>query len=121
MNLEVARGEGRRVTVKTANPSPTSRRKRSAGRRKMCKTKPIRNQRKARCRLRLNRPCPSLRVENEANPRRVVRFPTTLATFHSTRSRRHARAKRGLGAAEERVASSKERVNRGQWPVTSGQ
>src|SRR5208337_4034090 len=42
----------------------------------MCKTKPIRNQRKAGYRLWLNRIRPSRRVENEANPRRVVRFPT---------------------------------------------
>jgi hypothetical protein len=32
-------------------------------------------------------------------PRRVVRFPTTLATIRSTRSRRQARATGELGAA----------------------
>jgi len=70
MSLErVASGEWWRVAVGKANPSAASRRKRSAGRRKMCKTKPIRNQRKFHCRLRLNRPCPSLPVENEAKVR----------------------------------------------------
>ena len=42
--------------------------------RKMCKTKPIRNQRKVHCRLGLNRPCPSLRVGNEAEARRQWRM-----------------------------------------------
>src|SRR5271157_3503470 len=37
-----------------------------------CQTKPIRNQRKVHCRLRLNRPRPSLRVENEAIYERPV-------------------------------------------------
>src|SRR5208337_140328 len=45
-----------------------SRRKRGARHRKMCKTKPIRNQRKVHCCMRLNHRRPSLRVENEANP-----------------------------------------------------
>ena len=66
----VASGEWHRVTVKTANRSVANRRKRSAGRSKMCKTKPIWNQRKAHCRLRLNRPFQSLGVENEAKARR---------------------------------------------------
>ena len=105
-----------------ANASAASRRKRSAGRRKRRPTKPNWNQRKARYRLWLGHLRPSLRVGNEADPRRVVRFPTTLATIRSTRSRRHARAKRGLGAAEEeRVASSEWRLMREEWPVASGQ
>jgi len=65
VNLEVARGEGRRVTVKKANPIAVSRRRRSARHRKMCQTKPIRNQRKIHCRWGLNRPCPSLRVKRK--------------------------------------------------------
>src|SRR5208337_2926882 len=78
----MASGKWRRVAVGKANPKQwsvasgqwpvnpervASRRKRSAGCREMRKTKPIRNQRKARCRLWLNRLCPSLSVENEAN------------------------------------------------------
>jgi len=43
---------------------------------------------------------PGRRVVNEADPRRVVRFSTTLAMIHSTRSRRQARAMKGLGAAK---------------------
>jgi len=65
-----------------------SRRKRSAGRRKMCKTKPIRNQRKALCRLVLSRPCPSLRVENEAKGRELTlhapRLTPTVASEWET-------------------------------------
>src|SRR5208337_2931608 len=48
----------------------------------MCKTKPIRNQRKVRLRLRLNRPFPSLRVENEAKGREL--------TLHAPGSTLHA-------------------------------
>src|SRR5208337_1804516 len=51
----VASGEGRRLTLKTANPSAASRRKRRPRPQKRRKTKPIRNQRKDLCRLRLNR------------------------------------------------------------------
>jgi hypothetical protein len=61
---------------------------RSAGRRKRRQTKPDRNQRKVRCRLDLNHRRAARRVGNEADPRRVMRFPTTLATIRSTRSRR---------------------------------
>jgi hypothetical protein len=39
------------------------------------------------------------KAPNEADPRRVVRFSTTLATIRSTRSRRQARATGELGAA----------------------
>ena len=67
--------------------------------RKRRQTKPHRNQRKACYRWRLSHRRPSLRVANEADPRRVVRFPTTLATIRSTRSRRQARATGELGAA----------------------
>jgi|GEM_PF-561330 len=77
----VASGDWRRVAAGKANPKQwsvasgqwpvnlervASRREGSARHRKMCKTKPIRNQRKVHCRLKLNHPCPSLRVENEA-------------------------------------------------------
>jgi hypothetical protein len=62
-------------------------------------TKPIRNQRKACCRWQLGHQRPSRRVANEADPRQVVRFPTTLATSRSTRLRRQARATGELGAA----------------------
>lgn len=48
----------------------------------MCKTKPIWNQRKVHCRLGLNCPCPSLRVENEAKGREL--------TLHAPRSTLHA-------------------------------
>jgi len=47
-----------------------SRCKRRAGHCKMCKTKPIWNQRKVHCCLRLNRLRPSRRVKNEANSHR---------------------------------------------------
>src|SRR5208283_3870364 len=58
----------------TVNPkSAIQNRKGSAGHRKMCQTKPIRNQRKALCRLRLNRRRPSRRAENEANSHRQWR------------------------------------------------
>jgi hypothetical protein len=57
-----------------------SRCKRRAGHCKMCKTKPIQNQRKARCRLMLNRRRPSRRVENEANSPRQWRAASGSAT-----------------------------------------
>ncbi len=62
-------------------------------------TKPNLNQRKACYRWRLSHRCPGRRVADEADPRLVVRFPTTLATIRSTRSRWQARATRELGAA----------------------
>ena len=54
---------------------PASQRHRSAGRRKRRQTKPNQNQRKVCCRLDLNHRRTARRVVNEADPRRVVRFP----------------------------------------------
>ncbi len=68
-----ASGKWPRVAAGKANPSAASRRKRGDWHQKRRQTKPIRNQRKAHCRLRLNRLCPSLRVENEAKARRQWR------------------------------------------------
>jgi len=42
----------------------------------------------------LNHRRPRRLVMNEADSRRMVRFPTAVATIRSTRSRRHAKAKR---------------------------
>ena len=77
---------------------PASQRHRSAGRRKRRQTKPNQNQRKVRCRLDLNHRRTARRVVNEADPRRVVRFPTTRATIRSTRSRRQMSQAREMSA-----------------------
>src|SRR5271157_1916116 len=90
----------RRGRVGAQKASAASRRTRSAEPRKRRPTKANRNQRKARFRQRLRHRCPSRRVGNEADPRRVVRFPKTLATIRSTRSRRQPRAAAGLGAVK---------------------
>ena len=77
---------------------PASQRHRSAGRRKRRQMKPNQNQRKVCCRLDLNHRRTARRVVNEADPRRVVRFPTTRATIRSTRSRRQMSQAREMSA-----------------------
>jgi len=129
----MASGKWRRVAVGKANPKQwsvasgqwpvnpervASRRKRSAGRREMRKTKPIRNQRKARCRLWLNRPCLSLSVENEANWRGMTPH-APRSTLHASSPQWPVSLKRVASGDWRRVAAGK--ANPKQWSVASGQ
>ena len=83
----------------------------------MCKTKPIRNQRKTLCRLRLNRPCPSLRVENEAK-RREPTLHAPRCTHHASRPLWPVNLEGGASGEWHRMAVGK--ANPKQWSVASG-